>query len=150
MEQRILDLEDEIKLLKNQIRAVLLDIKESLASTDWQTLPPVREPQQEAADQLSEPTGQQPQRVTTYPDSTPGATQVSTPDSIPMPDYGGGGPALPTDEVPHFTRPTTAGMTSTRTDAKTTAHPDLLTMIIRFIQCLFTIFSHGNIVTFIY
>jgi hypothetical protein len=36
MEQRIQTLEEEVKLLKNQIRSVLLDIKESLASGDWQ------------------------------------------------------------------------------------------------------------------
>jgi archaellum component FlaD/FlaE len=39
MEQRIKSLEEEVKLLKNQIRAVLLDIKENLASGDWQAQP---------------------------------------------------------------------------------------------------------------
>ena len=130
MEQRILGLEDEFKLLKNQIRAVLLDIKESLASGDWQSLPPVREPEQEeAAVQFSEPAGQQPQQATTYPDSIPRATQVSTPDSIDIPDYGGGGPVRPADGVPHFTRPAPPGPTSTRVDNRSAAHPDLLTMI---------------------
>ena len=41
MEQRIQVIEEEVKLLKNQIRSVLLDIKESLASGDWQI--PVKE-----------------------------------------------------------------------------------------------------------
>ena len=138
MEQRILSLEDELKLLKNQIRAVLLDIKESLTSGDWQGLPTIPEPEQVAADQFSEPTGQQPQRVTTFPDSTPGAAQVSTPpDSIDIPDYGGGGPLSKTDEVPRSTRPAQQpGMTSTGHDDRSAghddrsaAHPDLLTMI---------------------
>ncbi len=35
VEQRLQGLEEEVKLLKNEIRAVLLDIKESLASGDW-------------------------------------------------------------------------------------------------------------------
>ncbi len=35
MEQRIQSLEDELKLLKNQIMAVLLDVKESLTNNDW-------------------------------------------------------------------------------------------------------------------
>lgn len=34
-EQRLQGLEEEVKLLKNEIRSVLLDIKESLASGDW-------------------------------------------------------------------------------------------------------------------
>jgi hypothetical protein len=36
MEQRINTLEEEIKLLKNQVRSVLLDIKENLSFSDWQ------------------------------------------------------------------------------------------------------------------
>lgn len=36
MEQRIASLEKEVKLLKNEIRNVLLDIKESLSGEDWQ------------------------------------------------------------------------------------------------------------------
>ena len=39
MEQRLANLEEEVKLLKNQIRSVLLDIKENLSSNDWQTGP---------------------------------------------------------------------------------------------------------------
>ena len=39
MEQRIASLEEEVKLLKNQIRTVLLDIKENLSSSDWQMAP---------------------------------------------------------------------------------------------------------------
>ena len=39
MEQRIQDLEEELKLLKNQIKAVLLDIKENLANGEWQEVP---------------------------------------------------------------------------------------------------------------
>jgi hypothetical protein len=38
MEQKVQNLEEEVKLLKNQIRAVLLDIKESLASGEWQAV----------------------------------------------------------------------------------------------------------------
>ena len=56
MEQRIQTLEEEVKLLKNQIRAVLLDIKENLASGDWQTHPG----NSQAADPGEDP-GQQPQ-----------------------------------------------------------------------------------------
>ncbi|MCR4393204.1 MAG: hypothetical protein NUV31_02410 [Dehalococcoidales bacterium] len=36
-EQRLQGIEEEVKLLKNEIRSVLLDIKESLASGDWLT-----------------------------------------------------------------------------------------------------------------
>ena len=39
MEQRISTLEEEVKLLKNQIRSVLLDIKENLSGSDWQLTP---------------------------------------------------------------------------------------------------------------
>jgi len=55
MEQRIQILEEEVKLLKNQIRAVLLDIKENLASGDWQSHPA----NNQAADP-GENSGQQP------------------------------------------------------------------------------------------
>lgn len=127
MEQRIQNLEGDLKLLKNQIRAVLLDIKESLASGEWQSLPPVWEPEQDAADQSVEPTGQQPLQDANYLDSTPGVTQVSTPASIDTPD-GGGGPTIPADEVPHFTKPPT--MTSAKpANNKNMPNPDLLTMI---------------------
>jgi hypothetical protein len=133
MEQRIQNLEGEFKLLKNQIRAVLLDIKESLTSGEWQSLPPVWEPEQDAADQFAEPTGQQPQQDANYLDSTPGVTQVSTPASIDIPD-GGGGPTIPADEVPHFAKPAPPAMTSTKpannnSDKKNMPNPDLLTMI---------------------
>ena len=132
MEQRIQNLEGDLKLLKNQIRAVLLDIKESLASGEWQSLPTVWEPEQDAADQSIEPTGQQPLKDDNYLDSIPGVTQVSTPASIDIP-VGGGGPTIPADEVPHFTKPPPAAITSSqpadKDDKKNMPGPDLLTMI---------------------
>ncbi len=58
MEQRVQDLEEELKLLKNQIKAVLLDIKENLANGEWQGLS--SQWGYEAAGQTKEPSDQQP------------------------------------------------------------------------------------------
>jgi hypothetical protein len=42
MEQRIASLEEEVNLIKNQIRAVLLDIKEYLSGSDWPVNPGIK------------------------------------------------------------------------------------------------------------
>jgi len=82
MEQRIQDLEEELKLLKNQIKAVLLDIKENLANGEWQELS--SRWGYEAAGQTNEPSDQQP----VEPHSTPEVTQESSPASTVTVDMG--------------------------------------------------------------
>ena len=72
MEQRVETLEEELKLLKNQIQAVLLDIKENLANGEWQDLS--SRWGSEAADQTSKPPKQHP----VEPDPVPEVTQESS------------------------------------------------------------------------
>ncbi len=96
MEQRIETLEEEIKLLKNQIKAVLLDIKENLANGEWQDLSPRWG--YEAADQTHEPPKQQP----VDPDPVPEVTQESS--SASKVTVSNEGPArFAAEPVPHLT-----------------------------------------------
>lgn len=82
MEERIQELEEELKLLKNQIQAVLLDIKENLANGEWQELS--SRWGNEAAGQTQEPSGQQSVEL----HSTPEVTQESSPASTVTVDTG--------------------------------------------------------------
>ena len=72
MEQRIEVLEEELKLLKNQIKAVLLDIKENLASGEWQDLS--SRWGYEAAEQTNKP----PKQQSVDPAPVPEVTQESS------------------------------------------------------------------------
>ena len=90
MEQRIQNLEEEVKLLKNQIRSVLLDIKENLAGGDWQIAPGNKK----AADPFEE-TSQQPsegKKTDSASDSKPIVKGLSIPASVTSNTGCDGGP----------------------------------------------------------
>jgi hypothetical protein len=96
MEQRIENLEEELKLLKNQIRAVLLDIKENLANGEWQDLS--SRWGYEAAERVNAPQEQQP----VEPDPVPEVTQESS--SASKVTVSNGEPVQQqTEPVPHLT-----------------------------------------------
>lgn len=145
MEQRIESLEEELKLLKNQIKAVLLDIKENLANGEWQDLS--SRWGSEAAGQTSEPPKQQP----VEPNPVPEVTQESS--SASKVTVSNGEPARQqTEPVPHLTPsepvnlPYTAPgngnshvntVNNSRSDSKTSSNssadvvnqPDLITIV---------------------
>lgn len=96
MEQRVESLEEELKLLKNQIKAVLLDIKENLANGEWQDLS--SRWGYEAADQTHEP----PKQQSVEPNPVPEVTQESS--SASKVTVSNGEPVRQqTEPVPHLT-----------------------------------------------
>jgi hypothetical protein len=96
MEQRVESLEEELKLLKNQIKAVLLDIKENLANCEWQDLS--SRWGHEAAVQTHETPKQQP----VEPDPVPEVTQELS--SASKVTVSNGEPVRQqTEPVPHLT-----------------------------------------------
>ena len=129
MEQRIQELEEELKLLKNQIKAVLLDIKENLANGEWQGLS--SRWGYEAAGQTKEPSDQQPVEL----HSTPEVTQELSPASTVT--VNSGEPVRqPTAPVPPFSRSEPVSLpqaahssVNTNSSGYPNGQPDLLTVV---------------------
>ena len=78
MEQRIANLEEELKLLKNQIRSVLLDIKENLSGSDWQATPGQNQTV-ESPQQAIQPTEESDRMSKIFDDSRPLAGKTPFP-----------------------------------------------------------------------